>query len=53
MLRVQAGGPAETVVSGLNFPTGMTIGPDGAFYISVNGFLGGSGAGQVLRIVPH
>ncbi len=53
IVRVQAGGPAETVASGLNLATGMTIGPDGAFYVSVNGFLGGQGAGQVLRIVLH
>ena len=54
IVRVQAGGPAEAVVSGLNLATGMTIGPDGAFYVCVNGFLGGPGAGQVLRIVvPH
>ena len=37
-MRVKAHGPAETVVSGLKFPTGMTIGPDGAFYVSNQGF---------------
>ncbi len=36
--------PAETIYSGLVFPTGMTIGPDGAFYVSEKGF--GFGAGQ-------
>jgi hypothetical protein len=34
IVRVKAHGPAETVVSGLMFPTGMTVGPDGAFYVS-------------------
>jgi hypothetical protein len=29
IVRVRAGKPAETIVSGLIFPTGMTIGPDG------------------------
>jgi hypothetical protein len=37
------GAPAEAVVSGLTFPTGMTVGPNGAFYVSENGRLG-SGA---------
>ena len=27
IVRVNPHGPAETIVSGLNFPTGMTIGP--------------------------
>ena len=44
IVRVKAHGPAETVVSGLTFPTGMTIGPDGAFYVSNQGF--GFPAGQ-------
>ena len=49
-MRVNAHGPAKTVVSGLSFPTGMTVGPDGAFYVSNNGFGFGKGEGQVLRI---
>jgi len=40
----------ETVVSGLTFPTGMTVGPDGAFYVSNQGFGFGAGQGQILRI---
>jgi hypothetical protein len=51
-VRVKAHGPAETVVSGLTFPTGMTIGPDGAFYVSNHGFGAGAGQGQILRIQP-
>jgi hypothetical protein len=50
IVRVRAGGPAETVYSGLIFPTGMTIGPDGAFYVSEKGFGFGAGAGRILRI---
>jgi hypothetical protein len=52
IVRVRHGAPAETVVSGLTFPTGMTVGPDGAFYVSENGFGFGAGQGQVLRITP-
>ena len=38
------------VVSGLTFPTGMAVGPDGAFYVSDQGFGFGAGEGQILRI---
>ena len=46
------GGQRNTIVSGLNFPTGMTAGPDGNLYVSVNGFGGPADApaGQVVRI---
>jgi len=50
IVRVSSHGPATTVVSGLSFPTGMTVGPDGTFYVSNNGFGFGAGQGQVLRI---
>src|SRR2546421_11933182 len=57
IVRVRAGHPAETVVSGLVFPTGMTVGHDGAFYVSEKGFdpgfAFGAGAGRVLRITTH
>ena len=43
-------GPIKTIVSDLTFPTGMTVGPDGAFYVSNQGFGFGPGQGQVLRI---
>jgi hypothetical protein len=50
IVRVKAHGPAETVVSGLKFPTGMTIGPDGAFYVSNQSFGFGPKEGEILRI---
>jgi hypothetical protein len=53
IVRVKNGGPAETVASGLIFPTGMTVGPDGAFYVSEQGFGFPAGAGRVIRIVVH
>ncbi len=50
IVRVRAGRPAETIYSGLKFPTGMAIGPDGAFYVTENGFGFGAGDGYILRI---
>jgi hypothetical protein len=42
----------HTVVTGLTFPTGMTVGPDGAFYVSERGLGFGAGQGRVLRVAP-
>ena len=50
IVRLRNGAPDGTVVSGLTFPTGMTVGPDGAFYVSERGFLFGAGQGRILRI---
>jgi hypothetical protein len=50
IVRVRAHGRAEVVASGLTFPTAMTIGPDGAFYVSERGFGFGAGEGRILRI---
>ncbi len=50
IVRVRGGHPAETIVSGLVFPTGMTIGHDGAFYVSENGFGFPAGEGRIIRI---
>ena len=56
IVQVGPSGPVKTVVSGLIFPTGMTVGKDGAFYVSEQGFgfdPPGSGSGRILRITTH
>ena len=52
LVRLHDGRPAQTIASGLDFPTGVTVGPDGAFYVSERGFGFGAGEGRILRIAP-
>ncbi|HSI51360.1 MAG TPA: hypothetical protein VLA61_24095 [Ideonella sp.] len=42
--RIANDGTVSTVASGLSFPTAMALGPDGNFYIAVDGF--------ILRMTP-
>jgi len=49
IIRISLFGGTSTLVTGLSFPTAMTIGPDGALYVSNLGFAG-PGAGQILRV---
>ena len=53
IVRVGPGHHMHTIVSGLVFPTGMTVGPDGAFYVSENGFGFPAGQGRVIRVALH
>jgi hypothetical protein len=48
-------GTLQTVASGLNFPTAMTFGRDGALYVSANGYNAPkAGSGVILRVaVPR
>jgi hypothetical protein len=51
VIRVDPSGRQTEIASGLFFPTGMTLGPDGALYVSNVGF--GPplvGLGEILRI---
>jgi plastocyanin len=49
--RVNPDGTTTTLVSGLMFPTSLTVGPDGALYVSNYGNESNDGQGQILRIV--
>jgi streptogramin lyase len=54
IVRIDPNGRQTTIVSGLTFPTGMTMGPDGDLWVSNQGF--GPllpGFGQILRIDPN
>jgi hypothetical protein len=53
LVRLDKQGHAETVVSGLNFPSAIARGPDGAFYISACGYHCGPGEGGILRVAVH
>lgn len=50
IVRIGRHGASRTIASGLTFPTGMTVGPDGAFYVSDQGFGFPAGGGRILRI---
>ncbi len=49
--RVNPDGTTSGVVSGLMFPTSLTVGPDGALYVSNYGNESNDGQGQILRVV--
>lgn len=50
IVQVFPSGDKKVVIDSLNFPTGITLGCDGALYVSNNGFGGPPGSGEVLRI---
>ena len=50
-VRLDSAGQPETILSGLTFPSGLTRGPDGAFYISECGYHCAPGDGRILRVV--
>ncbi len=52
IVRIEHSGAVKTIASGFSFPTAMTLGPDGALYVSNFGFA--AGAGEILRVtVPE
>jgi hypothetical protein len=50
LIRVASDGTRTTVLAGLNRPTSVAVGPDGAIYVTNQGLSAGSG--EVLRIDP-
>ena len=51
VVRVNGDGTLTTIATGLVFPTAMTLGPDGALYVSNVGFGDpNAGDGQIVRI---
>ena len=49
LVRVSSSGQTQDIITGLVVPTAMTIGPDGAIYISNFG-AAAPGLGQILRV---
>jgi sugar lactone lactonase YvrE len=53
LVRIESDGSVTTLVSGLNFPTAVIAGPDGALYVSNCSYGCAPGEGEVLRIFPR
>ena len=52
IVRVSSSGDRTVIVSGLTTPTAMIMGPDGALYVSAQGYGAPAGAGAILRVEP-
>lgn len=50
VVRVEADGSLTPIATGLMTPTGMTFGPDGNIYVSINGFGAPPGAGEIVKV---
>ena len=52
IVQIDPNGEQTVIATGLSFPTAMTLGPDGALYVSNLGLGAPPGAGQILRVEP-
>jgi hypothetical protein len=50
VVQIDPNGRQTVIATGLSFASGMTMGPDGALYISNFGFGAPAGAGQIIRL---
>jgi hypothetical protein len=49
IIRIDPSGTKMTIASGLNFPTAMTFGPDNKLYVSIWGYGGAPGMGEIWQ----
>lgn len=49
IIRIDPSGTKMTIASGLDFPTAMTFGPDNKLYVSIWGFGGAPGMGEIWQ----
>jgi hypothetical protein len=52
IVRINANGSRQTIASGLELPTAMTLSPDGNLYVSQHGPGFQPGAGEVVKVTP-
>ncbi len=50
IIRIDPSGARQVITSALSFPTGMTFGPEGKWYVSNVGYGAKEEAGQILLI---
>ena len=50
LVRQTEGTSFEDVVTGLMFPIGLRVGPDGALYIALPALKAADGSGQIVRV---
>jgi len=50
IVRINTDGSRQTIASGLDLPTAMTIGPDGNLYVSDKGFGFPPGQGEIVKV---